>query len=55
MGNCSTGVRISVLKSTQSIYLAFKKNGSIHILDRPKCRPIHILPFDLLYPFIAGS
>ena len=22
------------------------KNGPIHILDRPKCSPIHILPFD---------
>ena len=23
-----------------------KKNGPIHILDHPKCCPIHILPFD---------
>ena len=31
-----------------------KKNGPIHILDHPKCWPIHILPFDILYPFFAG-
>ena len=31
------------------------KNGPIRILHHPKCWPIHILPFDFLYPFIAGS
>ena len=30
------------------------KNGPIHILDRPKCWPIHILSFDFVYPFLAG-
>ena len=33
---------------------SLKKNGPIHIPDYPKCWPIHILPFDFLYPFIAG-
>ena len=32
-----------------------KKNGPIYVLDRLKCWPIHILPFNFLYPFIAGS
>ena len=31
------------------------KNRPIHILDGLKYWPIHILPFDFLYPFIAGS
>ena len=38
-GNCGTGVRAS-------IYIWLWKNGPIHILDHPKCWPIHILPFD---------
>ena len=43
-GNCGTDVRASISKHTPFIYL--KKNGPIHILDRPKCSTIHILPFD---------
>ena len=35
------------------ICLAFFR--PIHKLDHPKCWPIHILPFDFLYQFIAGS
>ena len=31
------------------------QNGPIHILDRLKCWHIHLLPFDFLYPFMAGS
>ena len=46
-GNCGTGVRVRISKPTPFIYLAFEKNGPIHILDRPKCWPIYILPFDL--------
>ena len=30
------------------------KKRTIHIPDHPKCWPIHILPFDFLYPFFAG-
>ena len=67
-GNC--GVRASISKPTPFIYPAFeknkkkkkkkktkkkKKNGPIHILDSLKYWPIHILPFDFLYPFTAGS
>ena len=30
------------------------KNAPIHILDHPKCWPIHKLPFDFVYSFIIG-
>ena len=40
------GLRASILKPTPFIYLAFEKNGHIHILDHLKCWPIHILPVD---------
>ena len=36
-GNCGTGVRASASKPTPVIYLAFEKNGPIHILDHLKC------------------
>ena len=35
--------------------LKTKKDGPMHILDRLKCVPIHILLLDFLYLFIAGS
>ena len=53
-GNFGTGVRTNISKPTLFIYLAFEKTGPTHILDHPKCWPIHILPFDFLYPFFAG-
>ena len=36
-GNFGMGVRASISKPTPFIYLAFEKNGPIHILDHPKC------------------
>ena len=30
------------------------KKWTIHILDHPKCWPIHVLLFDFFYPFFAG-
>ena len=44
----------SVLQTYPIHILGLWKNGPIHILDRLKCWPIYILPFDFLYPFIAG-
>ena len=42
-------------KPTPFIYLAFKKmDVFIYLIMNPKCWPIHILPFDFLYPFFAG-
>ena len=39
--------RANISKPVPFIYLAFeKKPGPIHILDHPKCWPIHILSFD---------
>ena len=35
-GNFGMGVRASISKPTPFIYLAFEKNGPIHILDHPK-------------------
>ena len=52
--NSGTGVRASISKPTPYIP-GLWKNGPIHILYLPKCWPIHILPFDVLYSFIAGS
>ena len=48
--NFGTGVQASISKPTPFIYLAFEKNGPIHILDHLKCCPIHILPFDFFVP-----
>ena len=39
----------SISKPTSFIYLTFEKNRLIHILDRLKFRPIHILPFVVVY------
>ena len=36
-GSFGTAVRASISKPTPFIYLAFEKNGPIHILDHPKC------------------
>ena len=36
LGNFGMGVRASISKPTPFIYLAFKKNGPIHILDHLK-------------------
>ena len=36
-GNYGKGVQASISKPTPFIYLAFEKNGPIHIFDRPKC------------------
>ena len=47
VGNHGTGVRASISKPTPFIYLAFEKNGPIHILDRLKWGPIHILLFSV--------
>ena len=37
-------MRASISKPTPFIYLAFEKNGPIHILDQTKCWPIHYCP-----------
>ena len=44
--NFGTCVRASIPKPTQFIYLTFENGGPIHILDRLKCWPIHILAVD---------
>ena len=43
-----------VFQNLSHSYTWPSKNGPIHTLDHPKCWPIHILPFDFLYPFLAG-
>ena len=40
-GNCGTGVRARISKTTPFIYLAFEKKGPFIY-----CWPIHILSFD---------
>ena len=44
-GKCGTDMQASISKPAPFIYLTFEKNGPIHVLDRLKCWPIHILPF----------
>ena len=46
------GLRASILKPISTIYLASIKKHPIHILDFTESLRIHILYFDLIYPFI---
>ena len=46
-----TGVRASILKPTQFIYLAFEKTDPFIYLI---IQNVDLLPFDFLYPFFAG-
>ena len=50
-GNIGTGLRVSILKPTPTIYPAFEKTHPIHILDITESRPIHIPFFEFIYPF----
>ena len=43
-----------VFQNLPHLYTWPLKKRTIHIFDHPKCWPIHILPFDFLYPSFAG-
>ena len=53
--NCGTGVRASILKPTPFIYLTSEKRTHSYTRSSEMFGPIHILPFDFLYPFVADN
>ena len=53
-GNFGTGVRVSILKSTPIIYPAFEKKPSLFIYLISQKVDLHIVFFELIYPFISS-
>ena len=53
-GYLGMGVRVSILKPTPITYPAFEKAQPIHIFDFTESRPIYILVFEFIFPFISS-
>ena len=54
-GNCGMGVQASISENLLHSYTWPLEKRTHSYTRSPKCCPFYILPFDFLYPYIAGS